>query len=279
MSARHLTADDLTKVCDFVYRRTGLVYGEAKRYYAERRVAARMRALGTGDFDTYFARLVRDALEEEALVNAFTINETYFYREKHQLQSLSDSALPILTTGKAPGEAIRIWSMPCSSGEEPYSIAIWLLENWPLVDAYNIDITASDIDTDALGAARKGAYGSRALSRLPAHLKARYFDRLEGERWEIIRDLKESVRFTFANLIQESTLAGIGRFDVVFCRNLLIYFDEHSRARAFDSLYRMMSPGAFLFLGHTESLAKVTDRLIVTHLKGGVAYRKPVDAP
>jgi chemotaxis protein methyltransferase CheR len=278
LSARRLTADDLAKVCDFVYRRTGLVYGEAKRYYAERRVAARMSAVGTGDFDTYFGRLVHDSVEEEALVNAFTINETYFYREKHQLHSLSEAVLPILTMGKAPGEAIRIWSMPCSTGEEPYSIAIWLLENWPLVDAYNVDITGSDIDTAALDAARRGAYGARAVSRLRGDVKARYFDELEGDRWEIIHDLKESVRFTFANLIQGSTLSGIGRFDVVFCRNLLIYFDEQSRTTAIDNLYRMMSPGGFLFLGHSESLAKVTERLIPTRLKDGVAYRKPVDA-
>jgi chemotaxis protein methyltransferase CheR len=279
MSARRLTGEDLAKACEFVYRRTGLVYGEAKRYYAERRVAARMGATGTADFATYFGRVADDPAEAEALVNAFTINETYFYREKHQLASLSGSVLPILTTGKTPGEAIRIWSMPCSTGEEPYSIAIWLLENWPLVDAYNIDITGSDVDTEVLDTARLGVYGSRALSRTPADVKARYFDRLDESRWEIIQDLKESVRFTCANLVESSSLSGIGRFEVIFCRNLLIYFDEQSRTTAIDNLYRMLSPGGFLFLGHTESLAKVTDRLIVTRLRDGIAYRKPVDAP
>ena len=279
MSARRLTGEDLAKACDFVYRRTGLVYGEAKRYYAERRVAARMGAIGTADFAAYFGRLAGDPAEAEALVNAFTINETYFYREKNQLQSLSNSVLPILTVGKVPGDAIRIWSMPCSTGEEPYSIAIWLLENWPLVDAYNIDITGSDIDTEVLDAARLGVYGPRALSRMAADLRDRYFDRLDEGRWKIIQDLKESVRFTCANLVDSSSLSGIGRFDVVFCRNLLIYFDERSRTTAIDNLYRMLSPGGFLFLGHTESLAKVTDRLIVTRLREGIAYRKPVDAP
>ncbi|HEY2049247.1 MAG TPA: protein-glutamate O-methyltransferase CheR [Caulobacteraceae bacterium] len=279
MSARRLTADDLTRACDFIYGRTGLVYGEAKHYYAERRLTARMGAVGTTEFRTYFDRLVTDPAEAEALVNAFTINETYFYREKHQLQSLSGSVLPILTTGKAPGEAIRIWSMPCSTGEEPYSIAIWLLENWPLVDAYNVDITGSDVDTEALEGARLGVYGARALSHMAADLKGRYFDRLDEGRWEIIQDLKESVRFTCANLIDSPSLSGMGRFDVVFCRNLLIYFDNQSRTAAIDNLYRMLSPGGFLFLGHTESLAKVTDRLIVTRLREGIAYRKPVDAP
>ena len=278
MKRSHPTDADLGRVCEFVYRRTGLVYGDNKRYYAERRVAQRMQATGASDFATYYAQLGYDAEEAEALVNAFTINETYFYREKHQLQTLSGAMLPIVTTGKVPGGSIRIWSMPCATGEEPYSIAIWLLENWPLVDAYNVEITGSDIDTDALDAAQAGVYGARALARLPDDLKARYFEPAGPERWELIQDLRESVRFTTANLVDAASLAAQGPYDIVFCRNLLIYFDTASREVAMENLYRVLAPGGFMFLGHTESLAKVSERFIPARFKEGVAYRKPVDA-
>ncbi len=158
-----LSADDLERFVDFLYRRTGMLFGESKRYYIDRRVAERQAATGQRSFPDYFAMLRSDRGELERLINAFTINETYFYREEHQLRCLTNSLLPILIRDKAPGDRIRIWSMPCSSGEEPFSIAIWLLENWPLVDAYHIEINGSDIDTGALAAARIGDLGERAL--------------------------------------------------------------------------------------------------------------------
>ena len=278
MKKPHATDADLARVCEFLYQRTGLVYGDAKRYYAERRVAQRMAATGAETFESYYARLGLEPAEVEALVNAFTINETYFYREKHQLQALSASLLPIVTAGRTPGDTVRIWSMPCSSGEEPYSIAIWLLENWPLVDAYNIEIVGSDIDTAVVDAAREGLYGERALSRLSADVRARYFEAADSERWELISDLRESVRFTTTNLVDAASVAAQGRFHIVFCRNLLIYFDERSRGMAMENLYNAIAPGGFLLLGPTESLTKVNDRLVATRFKEGVAYRKPVDA-
>jgi hypothetical protein len=117
-----------------------------------------------------------DPEERERLINAFTVNETYFYREEHQLACLSRSLLPDLITTRRPGDKIRIWSAPCSTGEEAYSIAIWLLENWRMVDAYNVEIIGSDIDTRVLEAAHDGLYGERALSRLPPDVIEAYFE-------------------------------------------------------------------------------------------------------
>jgi chemotaxis protein methyltransferase CheR len=275
---RTAKAANLAQVCDYLYRQTGLVYGPSKHYFAERRLAQRMNATGHRDFSAYYGRLLRDPDELEALVNAFTINETYFFREKHQLQSLSASLLPMIAAGKGAGDSIRIWSIPCSTGEEPYSIAIWLLENWGLVDAYNIDIVGSDIDTDAIQAAREGVYGERALSRLPDNLRELYFEREAADRWRIIQDLRESVRFGRVNLVDPGAGDVQGRFEVIFCRNLLIYFDERARSLAMDNIYRALAPGGFLCLGHTEALAPVGDRFIACRFKEGMAYRKPVDA-
>ena len=271
-------AANLAQLCDFLYRKTGLVYGPNKAYFADRRLVQRMEATGYADFSAYYGRLMGDPAEVEALINAFTINETYFYREKHQFQTLSASLLPTIAASKQPGDSIRIWSVPCSTGEEPYSIAIWLLEHWPLVDAYNIEIVGSDIDTDALEAAQAGLYGERALSRLTADLRARYLEQAGPEQWQIIQDLKESVRFNNANLVDFSATAGEGRFEVVFCRNLLIYFDERARSLAMETIYQALAPGGFVCLGHTESLGQVNERFIVCRFKEGVVYRKPVDA-
>ena len=162
-----LNSDELRRFCDFLYNRTGILYGESKRFYIERRLVDRMQRIGTGTFSAYMAVVRAGGPETEQLINSFTVNETYYYREDSQLRCLSRSLLPDIVKTLAPGDLVRMWSVPCSTGEEPYSIAIWLLENWELVDAYNIEIVGSDIDTRVLTEATHGEYGERALSRLP----------------------------------------------------------------------------------------------------------------
>jgi two-component system chemotaxis response regulator CheB len=144
-------------LCEFLYRRTGMSFADNKRYYVDRRLAERIVATKSESFQSYFAILRSDVDHEiEHLVNAFTVNETYFYREEHQLRCMTSNLLDNVVRAKKPGESIRIWSIPCSTGEEPYSIAIWLMENWRQVDSYNIEIVGSDIDTRALKAAADG---------------------------------------------------------------------------------------------------------------------------
>jgi chemotaxis protein methyltransferase CheR len=279
----HLTPEDLRTVCDFVYRRTGMSYGEAKRYYIERRVAERMERAGTPTFAAYMVVLRGAGGEAEQLVNSFTVNETYFYREDHQLRCLSRSLLPEIVAKRGPGDLVRIWCVPCSTGEEPYSVAIWLLENWPLVDAYNIEIVGSDIDTRALAEAAEGDYGARALSRLPPDIVARYFEpsaspyQAGGDR-RIIQDLRESVRFTPVNLVDSASMAGQGRFDIIFCRNVLIYFDDRSRQLAADNLYAALIPGGFICLGHTESMTRISDRFAMRRFADAIVFQRPGEA-
>lgn len=154
------TEDEFRRLCEFLYRQTGMVFTETKRYYVQRRITDRMIATGASSFASYFARLRSDVRGEiEQFINAFTINETYFYREEHQLRCLSTDLLRERLLTKPKGEPIRIWSVPCSTGEEPYSIAMWLLENWPQVDTHDIELVGSDIDTRVLEAAREGLFG------------------------------------------------------------------------------------------------------------------------
>lgn len=273
-----LTADDLRRFCAFLYGRTGMRFGENKRYYIERRLFDRMEATGSASFESYFGVLRADRIEADRVINAFTINETYFYREEHQLRALSEEILPEIADRRGPGDKIRIWSQPCSTGEEAYSIAIWLLENWPMVDAYNIEIVGSDIDTAALEAARQGRYGARSVGRLPDPVLKAYFEPLRRNGRQLIADLRESVHFTAANLVDAPSMAAQGLFDVIFCRNVLIYFDDASRELAARNLFAALAPGGFICLGHTESMTRIDDRFQVRRLAQAIVYQKPADA-
>lgn len=270
-----LSASDLLRVCDFLYQQTGMAYGESKRYFIERRIFERMTLVGLQSVPSYLMLLREGGAETEQLINSFTVNETYFYREDRQLACLSQSLLPELVDKRTPGDLIRIWSAPCATGEEPYSIAIWLLENWPLVDAYNIEIVGSDIDTRVLAEAERGLYGERALARLPWSVIQRYFGPLEAGQRAIIQDLRESVKFTQVNLMQRAAVAAQGRFDIIFCRNMLIYFDDRSRLDASLNLFESLNPGGFICLGHTESMTRISDRFRMRRFPDAIVYQRP----
>jgi chemotaxis protein methyltransferase CheR len=271
----HLSTDDLRRFCDFLHQRTGMRFGESKRYYIERRVFERIAATGTASFAAYFDLLRTSPLEVGRVVNSFTVNETYFNREEHQFRCLSQDLLPEIARGKGPGDKIRIWSQPCSTGEEAYSIALWLLENWRMVDAYHIEIVGSDIDTVALEAARLGRYAPRALGRLPEAVLQAYFEPPRRGRRQIIDDLRESVIYTEANLMDRGSMMANGRFDVVFCRNVLIYFDDASRRQAADNLYACLEPGGFLCLGHSESMSRISERFVMRRFADAIVYQRP----
>jgi chemotaxis protein methyltransferase CheR len=273
-----LTAEEFHRLCDFLYRRTGIVFTEAKRYFVERRVVDRMTATGAVTFASYFAHLRGDVGGEvEQFINAFTVNETYFYREDHQLRCLSNDILAERVRAKRPGETIRIWSAPCSTGEEPYSIAMWLLENWPLVDHHEIEIVGSDIDTDVLESARIGLYGKRALMRLSEDLVDKYFVPKNSEAWQIIDDLRESVQLTCVNIVEPLQTRQHGRFDVIFCRNVLIYFDDASRRLAAENLYENLVPGGYICLGHSESMSRISPLFDVRRFEDAIVYQRPVE--
>src|SRR5689334_20270959 len=160
--------------------------------------------------------------ELQYLINGITVNETYFYREEHQLRAMTSDILSDLLQRKPTGETIRIWSVPCATGEEPYSIGIWLMENFSGVDDYNIEIVGSDIDTRVLKAAAEGIYGKRALMRLSKDLIGRYFEQIADDKYQIDAGLRNSVLFTAVNLVDAEAMARHRNFDIVFCRNVLI---------------------------------------------------------
>ncbi len=271
--------EDCRKIGEFLYRRTGMVLPRHPDYII-RRVIDRMQATATTSFDQYLARLRADFDDEiEHFINAFTINETYFYREEYQLRCLTTDLLAQCIATKPSGAPVRIWSIPCSTGEEPYSIAMWLLDTWPAVDSYDVEIIGSDIDTRVLEAARAGQYGQRALMRLPKATIARYFETIDDQTWRIIADLRQSIGFSATNVVAATEVRQLGRFDVIFCRNMLIYFDDASRRIAAENLYESLVPGGFICLGHTESMSRISPLFEVQRYADAVVYQRPLDPP
>lgn len=270
--------EEFLRFCEFLYRRTGMSFDRQKRYYVDRRLQDRMAAAGARTFQAYLAQLVVDPDEFEQLINALTVNETYFFREEHQFRCLTESLLERIVAGKRPGEAIRLWSVPCSTGEEPYSIALWLLENWAKVDEWDIEIVGSDIDTRVLKAAEDGIYPERALMRLSEPLISKYFTRTQDGKYVIDEDLRGSVRLSHVNIVDRQQMAHYRNFDVIFCRNMLIYFDDSSRRLAADNLYDSLVPGGYVCLGHTESMSRISPLFQVCRFPDAIVYQKRPDA-
>ena len=261
---------------DFFYRKTGIHFADSKRYFVDKRLIERMRQTGHDSFRQYFSfmRFQASGLELQALINCMTVNETYFFREAYQFDCLVNDALREITAHKNPGDTIRIWSIPSSTGEEPYSIAIYLLERWADIDKYDIEIVSSDIDSSALEKCKQGLYSERSVGQLPTHYKQKYFTR-EGNQYQLCDDLRSSVHFSQVNLADLNQTRRFRGFDVVFCRNLLIYFDDLSRKDAAEVFYSAMNPGGFVFLGHSESMSRISSRFTIKKFKDAMAYQKP----
>ncbi|MFV8833642.1 protein-glutamate O-methyltransferase CheR [Aquisalimonas sp.] len=269
--------EDFTRFREFYYRKTGNWFEENKRYYVDKRLLARMRATGCGTFREYFVRLrfETDGAELQELVNSMTVNETYFFREEYQFQCLVRSMLPRVVKRKKPGETVRIWSLPCSTGEEVYSLALYLLEYWDDVDDYNVELIGSDIDTRALEKANQGIYEGRALHALPGPLLKRYFRRLPDGSHQILKSIRDSIRISRVNLQDPLETRPYRGFDVVFCRNLLIYFDDAARRRAAETLYDALNPGGYICLGHSEFMSRISSLFKPARFPEAIVYQRP----
>lgn len=273
-----ISADDFERFREYFYRNTGIQFEPSKRYFVDKRLAERIRVTGSTGFRDYFAMLRFEASgrEWQALVNEMTVNETYFMREDYQFECLLRSMLPEITARKPRGEPLRIWVMPSSSGEEAYGIAMCLLERWPQLSQWDVEIVSSDIDTRILAQAQAGLYTQRAVQHLPGSWLQKYFKR-EGDGWRIAQDLRDAVAFTRVNLNDRAEVAAYRDYDVVFCRNLLIYFDDVSRRQAAESFYDVLRPGGFICLGHSESMSRISSLFEIRKFPQAIVYQKPLE--
>ena len=275
-----ITDADFQKFAEYFYRKTGIHFDDGKRYFVDKRLIERIQATGADNFRAWFValRFEADGAELQHLVNAMTVNETYFFREAYQFDCLVNSLLDEVAARKKPGSRIRIWSIPSSTGEEPYSIAIYLLERWAQIDLYDVEILSSDIDTAVLAAAQRGVYSQRSVAQLPTAYLRKYFTAQGDDQWRISRDLVSAVEFSRVNLSEPADTRRFRDIDIIFCRNLLIYFDDLSRRVAAEAMFDTMSPGGFICLGHSESMSRMSSLYTVRRFPDAMVYQKPLEA-
>ena len=272
-----VTPEEMRAFQDYFYRKTGIRLDAKRRSFTDRRLAERMRLTGAPSFRDYFTlvRFQPGGQELQHLINEMTVNETYFLREEYQFDCLVRHMLDEIVRDRAPGARLRIWSVPCSTGEEPYSLAISILENWSKADIYDIEIIASDVDSRVLGRAREGLYEARALHRVPPALRNRYFHEIGKDRWQVIDDLRQSIDFSLINVVDAAQMAQMRQIDVIFCRNLLIYFDEASRRQVAEAFYDCLRPGGFVCLGHSESMSRISPLFVPRKFPDALVHQKP----
>lgn len=184
--------------------------------------------------------------------------------------------LPEIIRRKTDASPIRIWCIPSSSGEEAYTVAMYLLEKWPALNQWDVEIISSDIDTAILVKARAGRYSARSVHHLPAAWLQKYFTPVRDE-YQISEDLRASVEFTRVNLAATPDTRIYRKFDVIFCRNLLIYFDDVSRKAAVETFYDALNPAGFLCLGHSESMSRISSIYNVRKFPAAIVYQKPLE--
>lgn len=239
---------------------TGINLSEQKRELVYGRLTRRLRALQLRSFAEYRERLKSDAREVAELCNAITTNLTSFFREPHHFQYLRDRLLAPFAADPSNGRRLRIWSAGCSTGEEPYSIAMTVLETLPDPSSWDVRILATDLDSEVLQRAQRGVYSrERTASLSPERLQRFFIERQEagGLCHQVAPEVAALVTFKQLNLIHALPMRG--PLDAIFCRNVVIYFDKDTQRELFARIARLQRPNDLLFLGHSESLFKVCD--------------------
>ena len=273
-----LSAENFNKLTQQIYLRLGLHFEDNKSYFLQKRVEKRMESLGFRDPQDYVFMVCYadpEGLEMQALANLITTNETYMFREYEQLEGFANYCLPeVLSAKQARGEQrLRIWSAGCSSGEEPYTLAIIVQEIFPQSQYWDCQIVASDIDENMLAYAEKGAYSWRSVREVPPEYLEKYFTK-KGESWLVRPQAKSLVKLEHLNLSDRLAMRAKRSFDFIFCRNVLIYFDDASRKAAVDHFYNALNRGGYLFLGHSESVGRISSAYKLKRADGHLLYVK-----
>lgn len=267
------------KLRDLIYERTGISYEENKIYYIKKRLQIRMEQ---GDFSRideyikYLKHMDRNGREFQELMNLLTVNETYFFREFSQLQVFAESCLQEVVERKLQDgkRKIRIFSAGCSTGEEAYTLAIILREMLEDFHRWDVLVKAADLDENVLASARKGLYDKRSVKDVPASYLRSYFNQPGSEQYAVSQKVKDLVVFEHLNLMDRRALRSEEDYDFVFCRNVLIYFDDISRKQVVDKFYTMLNPGGFIFLGHAESLSRISTAFKIRRMDEHIVYQK-----
>ncbi len=275
--AHLLTKENFAKIGEFIYRKSGIYLEEDKHFdKLAKFIDKRADELGFDNFRKYFFKLRFDDKEGEEfqeLMNGVTVNETYFFREKDQFEVLADKILPELHESMPANKPIRILSSPCSTGEEPYSMILHIVEEGDIVEKRDIEVVGIDIDSTVIEKAKKAKYTERSVHAIPKNILNKWFNK-KALGYELGEDLQGSVDFQVANIFDKTQMRKLGKFDVIFSRNMLIYFDDASRKEVAMTFYDMLNPGGYVLLGHAEYMSRIVSVFNAKKIDNCLIYQK-----
>lgn len=274
-----MSTDEFRLLRDFVYQHCGLNFTEDSKYLLEKRLAKRLHLHKLKNFKDYYYFLRYNPNKDQELsevIDQLTTNETYFFREDFQLRTFVEDILPEIRKRKEleGKKTLRIWSAGCSSGEEPYTIAMLLL-NQPWLRSWRIEVIGTDISQRVLHMAREGVYGDASFRSTEPLQKERFFTEVEG-KFRIKDEVRNLVSISHLNLFDTSRIALLGKMDVIFCRNVIIYFDPAGKRNVIENFFQRLVPEGFLLLGHSESLINLSTSFQLRHFKHDMVYQKPL---
>lgn len=275
-----LTIDEFNRTAELIYNRTGMRFEEKKSYFLSKRVLQRTQELNIQSITEYI-RLLKygddNHTEFQNLINLCTTNETYFFRDFPQLTCFAEYCLKEVCTRKIEEgkNTLRIWSAGCSTGEEPYTLAIIISEILHNLENWSIQIVASDVDQNVIAKARTGIYENTRMNEVPGEYLDRYFIPKDNKLF-ISPKIKSMITFEHINLLEKDKMRSKRGFDFIFCRNVLIYFDDTSRKKVIDDFYLALEAGGYIFLGSSESLSRITAAFTLKKAGSHLLYYKEV---
>lgn len=267
-----LTSAEFDRIRALVRQHTGIALSDAKRQLVLGRLSRRLRALKLSSFKDYIVLLERgEPAEIEEFTNAVTTNLTSFFREPHHFEFLARELLPKLVAKDPGARRLRLWCCAASTGEEPYTLAMVLREAQSLLDGWDAKLLATDLDSSVLAHGMAGVYVGERFQSMSAARRGRWFEELGGDppRFQASDELRGLITFKQLNLMHDWPMKG--PFDAIFCRNVIIYFDKETQRALFERMARLQRPGDYLFLGHSESLYRVSEKY---DLIGKTIYRR-----
>jgi len=273
-----LTGEIFSQLRDFIYEKTGIFFQDNKVYLLENRLKWRLEACGCNSYKEYFNLLKYDLKGRQELphlYNSITTNETSFFRDSIQINAFYNDVLPLIMeeNAKTGRREINFWSAASSTGEEAYTAAMQMDHKGLPKLGWKINIVGTDISSHVVDNARKGIYGKNAVRNTPHEYLLKYFNN-SGDVYELKPEIKKMVRFSCANLFDSQEMAKMRNFDVVFCRNVLIYFDANSKKEVISSVYNSLRPGGSLFIGYSESLHSISRSFKLRHFNRALVYQK-----
>jgi chemotaxis protein methyltransferase CheR len=273
-----MSLQDFLSIREFIYGRTGIFFSESKQYFLENRLNRRLQEVNLGSYRDYLGLLQGQQGKEELkqLFNEITTNETSFWRNPPQIEAFQRIVLPdaVALVRARGGNRLRLWSAACSSGEEPFTLAMICLEARELLRGLSVEILATDISEKVLALAREGIYGSYTLRNLTPAQVAQHFTAQGQDSFQVKPELKQLITFRNFNLVDYGSYRTLGSFDVIFCRNVLIYFDDAVKAKVIKGFHEALSPRSFLLVGHSESIHSFNVGFDLMHFSKAMGYRK-----